>query len=56
VTLQDAMEFSKQEICKVSEVGRALIEYAIARRKTIDVNMDLKGPYCVVSELGSIQK
>ncbi|XP_021923386.1 vacuolar protein sorting-associated protein 13A-like isoform X4 [Zootermopsis nevadensis] len=56
VTLQDAMDFSKQGISKASEVGRALVEYAIARRKTIDINMDLKGPYFVVPELGSVQK
>jgi hypothetical protein len=56
VTLQDAMEFSKQGISKVNEVGRALVEYAIAHRKTVDINMDLKGPYFVVPELGSVQK
>jgi hypothetical protein len=50
------MEFSKQSISKATEVGRALVEYAIARRKTINVNMDLKGPYFVVPELGSAQK
>jgi hypothetical protein len=41
---------------KANEVGTVLVEYAIARNKTIDVNMDLKGPYFVIPELGSIQK
>ncbi|GFG28735.1 hypothetical protein Cfor_06015 [Coptotermes formosanus] len=56
VTLQDALEFSKQRMSKANEVGTVLVEYAIARNKTIDVNMDLKGPYFVIPELGSIQK
>jgi hypothetical protein len=56
MTLQDAMEISKQGMPEVKEVGRALVKYAIARRKTIDINMDLKGPYFVIPELGSIQK
>jgi hypothetical protein len=56
VTLQDAVEFSKQGISKANEVGRALVENAIARRKTIDINVDLKGPYLVIPELGSVQK
>jgi hypothetical protein len=56
VTLQDAVEFSKQGISKVNEVGRTLVKYAIARRKTVDVSIDLKGPYLVIPELGSDQK
>ncbi|KAJ9582487.1 hypothetical protein L9F63_003180, partial [Diploptera punctata] len=56
LTLQDALEYSKQSMTKVTHVGRALVEHAIARHKTIDINMDLKGPYVVIPELGSVQK
>lgn len=56
MTLQDALEFSKQRMSKASEVGTVLVECAIARQKTFDISMDLKGPYFVIPELGSIQK
>lgn len=56
MTLQDALEFSKQRMSEVNEVGTVLVECALARRKTLDISMDLKGPYFVIPELGSIQK
>lgn len=56
MTLQDALEFSKQRMSKANEVGTVLVENAIARHKTFDISMDLKGPYFVIPELGSIQK
>lgn len=56
MTLQDALEFSKQRMSKANEVGTVLVERAITRHKTFDISMDLKGPYFVIPELGSIQK
>lgn len=56
MTLQDALEFSKQRMSKANEVGTIVVESAIARHKTFDISMDLKGPYFVIPELGSIQK
>ena len=56
MTLQDALEFSKQRMSKANKVGMVLVESAIARHKIIDISMDLKGPYFVIPELGSIQK
>jgi hypothetical protein len=56
MTFQDALEFSKQRMSKANQVGKVLVECAIARHRTVDVDMDLKGPYFVIPELGSIQK
>nr|CAD7393578.1 unnamed protein product [Timema cristinae] len=56
VSLQDVVEWSKQHLMKASEVARGLVEYTIVRNTTTHFTMDLKGPYFVIPELGSVQK
>lgn len=54
--MKDIADYSKQGFSEVQNVGRSLLLYTIARHKTININLDLKGPYIVVPELGSLQK
>ncbi|XP_068086254.1 intermembrane lipid transfer protein VPS13A [Anabrus simplex] len=56
MAIQDVLEVSKKNLVDAVEVGKGLVEYAIARHKTININMDLKGPFFVIPELGSMQK
>nr|CAD7259318.1 unnamed protein product [Timema shepardi] len=56
VSLEDVVEWSKQHLMKAADVARGLVEYTIVRNTTTHFTMDLKGPYFVIPELGSVQK
>ncbi|KAK7790642.1 hypothetical protein R5R35_006536 [Gryllus longicercus] len=56
VAISDIIENSKKKLHHSFELGRALFQYSINRHKTININMNLKGPHIVIPELGSIQK
>ncbi|XP_063887436.1 intermembrane lipid transfer protein VPS13A-like isoform X2 [Scylla paramamosain] len=49
-------EVAADALTGVVSSGRAAVEYAIARHKTINLDLDIKSPFIVLPEHGSIQK
>ncbi|KAG0722861.1 Vacuolar protein sorting-associated protein 13C [Chionoecetes opilio] len=49
-------EVAADTLAGVVSSGRAAMEYAIARHKTISLDLDIKSPFIVLPEHGSIQK
>ncbi|XP_068229043.1 intermembrane lipid transfer protein VPS13A-like [Palaemon carinicauda] len=49
-------DVAKDAVKDVVHNGRAALEYAIARHKTVNLDIDIKSPYVVLPEHGSIQK
>nr|XP_045607569.1 vacuolar protein sorting-associated protein 13A-like isoform X2 [Procambarus clarkii] len=49
-------DVAKDTLNEVVNTGRAALEYAIARHKTVNLDIDIKSPYIVLPEHGSIQK
>jgi hypothetical protein len=45
-----------ESLGKMTEIGKAAIEHSLSRRTTFYLSLDLKGPYIVFPELGSIQR
>ncbi|XP_037798990.1 vacuolar protein sorting-associated protein 13A-like isoform X1 [Penaeus monodon] len=49
-------EVARDTLSEMVNTGRAAVEYAIARHKTVNLDIDIKSPYIVLPEHGSIQK
>ncbi|XP_071548119.1 LOW QUALITY PROTEIN: intermembrane lipid transfer protein VPS13A-like [Panulirus ornatus] len=49
-------DIAKDTLNEVVNTGRAAMKYAIARHKTVNLDVDIKSPYIVLPEHGSIQK
>ncbi|XP_042202978.1 vacuolar protein sorting-associated protein 13C-like isoform X2 [Homarus americanus] len=49
-------DVAKDTLNEVVNTGRAAMEYAIARHKTVNLDIDIKSPYIVLPEHGSIQR
>ncbi|KAK7084546.1 hypothetical protein SK128_022287 [Halocaridina rubra] len=49
-------DIAKQTMEDMVHIGKASVEYAIARHKTVHLDVDIKSPYIVLPEHGSIQK
>ncbi|XP_063238425.1 intermembrane lipid transfer protein VPS13A-like [Bacillus rossius redtenbacheri] len=56
VALQELVDWSWRQAAHVAGLARGLLESVLERRCTVCVCMDLKGPYFVIPELGSLQK
>lgn len=56
MNIDDVVQYSTEKLYRFRDIGFEAISYAVSRSATINVTMDLKGPYIVIPELGSLQK
>ncbi|XP_047103973.1 vacuolar protein sorting-associated protein 13A-like [Schistocerca piceifrons] len=55
-SMKDVLLYLEQKIEQIVQAGKPLFLYTVARQKTISITMDIKGPYIVIPEMGSLQK
>lgn len=56
MAMRDITQIISGKLQKAASLSKSLINYVIVRHKVINVNMDLKGPYIIIPECGSLQK
>ncbi|XP_076036664.1 intermembrane lipid transfer protein VPS13A-like isoform X3 [Oratosquilla oratoria] len=49
-------QIAKDALETTVDIGKAAVEYAIARHKIVHLDIDIKSPYIVIPEHGSLQK
>lgn len=56
LAVKDVTNIVSEKLNDVAGLSKSLLNYTIARHKIININMDLKGPYIVLPETGSLNK
>lgn len=56
MAIRDITQIISGKLEKVATLSKSLMNYIIIRRRVFNINMDLKGPYIIIPECGSLQK
>jgi hypothetical protein len=56
MAIKDVADIMTGKLQNVGTLGKSLLKYVVSRRKILNINMDLKGPYIIVPEYGSLNK
>lgn len=56
MTTEDLVFELNERLHAASGIGKSVLAYAVSRKKTFNINIDVKGPCIILPEHGCMQK